>query len=214
MASTSSSAVSSSEHSMTRLLVAVRRRRGRRGGRRRRGRRRGRRRRCPRAHVQLRWRGRWRGRRRRRLAGGGLDGGGGETLAACAAAACRSGGPRPVASILCEHMRSGRCQYVCMRCDPPISSRCAHLEEEVAVRKQLPAEPPQARGPGRRRECRSWRSTGAAHARPDRPGAGNRGAIAAVRVEGLDAHDDRAVRARARGARRQQTRSTPHAASW
>jgi len=53
------------------------------------------------------------------VAGGGLDGGGGETLAACAAAACRSGGPRPVASILCERMRSGRCQHVCMRCDPP-----------------------------------------------------------------------------------------------
>ena len=43
-------------------------------------------------------------------AGGGLDSGGGEALAACAAAACRSGdpmrGPRPVASILCERMRS------------------------------------------------------------------------------------------------------------
>jgi hypothetical protein len=57
------------------------------------------------------------------------DGGGGETFAACAAAACRSSGPRPVASILCERMRSGRsCQHVCMRCGPPSSSRRAHLE--------------------------------------------------------------------------------------
>jgi hypothetical protein len=99
-------------------------------------------------------------------AGGGLDSGGGEALAACAAAACRSGdpmrGPRPVASILCERMRSGRCQHVCMRCDPPSSSRRAHLEEEVAGCEQQPA--------GRRGTCarpaarmQLWKKRHAAH---------------------------------------------------
>ena len=94
--------------------------------------------------------------------GGGrrLDGGNGETLAACTAAACRSGGPRPVASILRERMRSGRCQHVCMRCDPP-SSRCrAHFEEEVAGREQHYSSRPDdaARAPGQRRGCSSGRS--------------------------------------------------------
>ena len=78
------------------------------------------------------------------VTGGGIDGGGGETLAACAAAACRSGGPRLVASILCE------------RCDQGAVSTCAcdaagfepsraHLEEQVAGREQQPA--------GRRGTC-------------------------------------------------------------
>ena len=78
--------------------------------------------------------------------------------------------PRLVASILCERMRSGRCQHVCMLCDPPGSSRRAHLEEEVAAREQQPAgrRDTCARSAARMRGCSSGRSTGAAHARPGR----------------------------------------------
>ena len=76
-------------------------------------------------------------RRRQRRDVGGLCGGGGAIAAADQA-------PRPVASILCERMRSGCCQHVCMLWHPPGSSRRAHLEEEVvAAREQQPAGPSQ-----------------------------------------------------------------------
>ena len=80
------------------------------------------------------------------VAGGGLDGGSGEMLAACAAAGAPSQRRTKagLASILCERMRSGCCQHVCMLWHPPGSSRRAHLEEEVvAAREQQPAGPSQ-----------------------------------------------------------------------
>ena len=80
------------------------------------------------------------------VAGGGLDGGSGEMLAACAAAVAPSQRRTKagLASILCERMRSGCCQHVCMLWHPPGSSRRAHLEEEVvAAREQQPAGPSQ-----------------------------------------------------------------------
>ena len=80
------------------------------------------------------------------VAGGGLDGGSGEMLSACAAAVAPSQRRTKagLASILCERMRSGCCQHVCMLWHPPGSSRRAHLEEEVvAAREQQPAGPSQ-----------------------------------------------------------------------
>ena len=91
-------------------------------------------------------------------AGGGVDGGGGETLAACAAAACRSGGPRLVASILCEpeRMRSGRCQHVCMRCRRVRAVARTLRRKSPDANSSRPDDA--ARAPGRRRGCSSERS--------------------------------------------------------
>ena len=74
-------------------------------------------------------------------AGGGGEGGGTHThphiflypaLTRVDQSTARQEDVAPIASILCERMRSGRCQHVCMLSDAPGSSRRAHLEEEVA----------------------------------------------------------------------------------
>ena len=96
------------------------------------------------------------------VTGGGIDGGGGEMLAACCGlyggGLSQRGGPRLVASILCEpeRMRSGRCQHVCMRC-----RRVRAVTR--TLRRKLPdansSRPDDAaRAPGRRRGCSSGRS--------------------------------------------------------
>ena len=107
------------------------------------------------------------------------------------------GGRSPAAA---AHDRTGRCQHVCARSDVQGSSRRAHLEEEVAAREQQPARRREhaTRAPGRQR-MRGF-SSGRSSARRRRP---RRDCCRpAARVEVLDAHAERAARARARGARR------------
>ena len=84
------------------------------------------------------------------------------------------------------------------------------LEEEVAARKQLPAGPPQHMGPagGKDAALSEKRRRRSRTACPSCVGV--RGAIAAARVEHLDAHADRAARARARGARRHDKAAEHH----
>ena len=84
---------------------------------------------------------------------------------------------------------------------------CAHLEEEVAAREQLPAEPPRHGGPPasmHEHSCSTGRSAGAAHTRSDWPCANVRSAIVAARVGGLDARADRGAHAHAHKARRHE----------
>ena len=113
------------------------------------------------------------------------------------------GGRSPAAA---AHDRTGRCQHVCARSDVPGSSRRAHLEEEVAAREQQPARRREhaTRAPGRQR-MRGF-SSGRSSARRRRP---RRDCCRpAARVEVLDAHAERAARARARGARRHDKRQS------
>ena len=128
----------------------------------------------------------WAERTRRSQCGGG-DGGG----SICSSAAWRR---RPVSVAVflleCTHADHSACARRERRVRAVARTM---LVEEVAARKQLPAEPPQARGPGRRQGCCSWRSAGAAHARPGRPCTGVGGAIATARVQSLDAHADHAA---------------------